>query len=121
MLSYGMKAKNRYFSIETGRSSGLYCGWGGAFSQYTSSNGKINNWNHVVIVYDGNYRFCYLNGRMRSRERLKLDTVPSDLMIGTRLHDTEHSFTGSIRNIAIYDRALTPTEIKLLNRYGMLD
>ena len=122
MLCYGTKNFGKYFCIETNRGKSLYCPWGGKTEAYIS-NGKIElkKWYHFAVVYDGVHRTSYLNGTLQKKDKVKLNTAESELMIGTRLNDTRHCFVGSIRNVAVYNRALSSAEVNVLNKYGLLD
>ncbi len=114
ILSYGRKAFGEYFDIETNRSRALHCAWGEPAS-VLAENIQNNRWNHFAITYDGSERICYLNGKAANVHQTVLKTPASVLMIGARLNDTNHCFKGSIRNVAVYDRALSPDEVKQLS------
>lgn len=122
MLCYGTKNFGKYFCVETNRGKSLSCPWGGKTGAYIS-NGKIelNQWYHFAVVYDGVYRTSYLNGTLQKKDKVKLNTTGTELMIGTRLNDTNHCFMGSIRNVAIYNRPLSSAEVRILNRYGLME
>ena len=118
MLSYGRKIHDQYFDIETNASRALICAWGGDAGAY-AKNIRNQRWNHVVITHDGQYRICYLNGKVTAKHKVYLQTAGSRLMIGTRLNDINHCFAGSIRNVAVYKRALTETEVLQLLKNGL--
>ena len=117
ILSWGRKSFKEYFCIETNKSQSLVCPWGEPRPLLAK---KIMNysWNHLVITYDGNTRTCYLNGKVTATDHVRIITDSTPLMIGTRLNDEKHSFVGGIRNVAIYNRALAPEEIKILKNCG---
>ena len=119
ILSYGIKDFKKYFDIETNRSRNL--GWAWDTNEVPlARNIKNNQWNHFAITYDGKERICYLNGKVSAHFKNDvLNTSATPLMIGTRLNDSNHCFVGSIRNVAIYDRALNSDEIKLLSRSNL--
>ena len=117
ILSWGRKNFKEYFCIETNKSQSLVCPWGEPKALLAK---RIVNysWNHIAITYDGNTRTCYLNGKVDTADRVNMVTASTPLMIGTRLRDENHAFVGGIRNVAIYNRALAPEEIKILKNCG---
>ena len=115
VFSYGTKDFGKYFDIETNRDKVLVCAWGQNKKPFAQSV-DLNKWHHFVIAYDGNTQRCYLDGKETFREKARLQTTPSRLMIGTRLNDTNHCFVGAIRNVAVYDRALSEEEINKIRR-----
>ena len=118
ILSYGTKNFGTYWDIETNRSRILGWAWD-TIQRPLAQNIQNNRWNHFVITYDGNTRICYLNGEVSSTEDIRLNTTATPLMIGTRLNDTNHCFVGNIRNVAIYNRALSRREVEFLRRVNL--
>ncbi|MGJ8654435.1 MAG: LamG-like jellyroll fold domain-containing protein [Opitutaceae bacterium] len=89
-------------------------------------------WQHIVAVWDGTTRRLYVNGAEDATFTQASDAVtgagagPTEafdkfLTFGMRSYGTEQVptldkfFTGQIDDVAIWDRALTPTEIALLS------
>ncbi len=70
-------------------------------------------WNHVVLVRDGTHVAVYLNGNLEPE--ISGDarvTVPPDshrIFLGGR-NDNRFNLEGKLDEVAIFDRALTPTE-----------
>ena len=60
-----------------------------------------------------------VNGTRVSTYQTRLDTDATSLMIGTRLNDSRHCFVGSIRNVTVYNRALSQYEVKDIYRSYM--
>jgi glycerophosphoryl diester phosphodiesterase len=73
---------------------------------------RVNEWLHIVGVYDGFNAMIYLNGEMKDSHELT-GTVNTGQVarLGTSLGSY---FKGSIDNIQIFDRALSDTDIKFL-------
>jgi len=70
-------------------------------------------WHYVVGVYDGGSLDLYIDGvqdATRSASETKIDTT-GVLAIGAR-YDSGHLFSGLIDDVQIYDRALSPEEIR---------
>ena len=73
---------------------------------------KVNEWLHIVGVYDGFNAMIFLNGEMKDSHELEGTVTPGQVArLGTSLGSY---FKGSIDNIQIFDRALSDTEIKFL-------
>ena len=73
----------------------------------------VNKWDHIVAVYDSskNEGFLYGNGELKGVAPNNGHNI-SYLFIGKR-YDNIH-FNGQIDDVRIYNRALSPSEIKLL-------
>ncbi|MCX6691162.1 MAG: type IV pilin [Methanoregula sp.] len=72
----------------------------------------LNTWYHIVLTYDGSYLRLYVNGveekSMALSGTLKVSTT-APLVIGST--GTDKFFNGNLANVAVYKRALTPSEI----------
>ena len=112
VLSYGVKHFGQYFDIETNRGKVLECAWG-EWKKPFAKNITIGEWYHFVLTYDGQTSISYLNGKKTHRAKsIQLKTAKSPLMIGTRLDDRNHCFVGLVRNVAVYDRALSEEDVQ---------
>ena len=112
IFSYGNKDFGQYFDIETNRGKSLGCAWG-KWKKPFAKNISTGKWYHFAITYDGQSSISYLNGRKtHSAKNIQLDTSQTPLMIGTRIGDRRHCFVGLVRNVAVYDRALSPEEVQ---------
>ena len=112
IISYGTKDFGKYFDIETNREKFLGCAWG-KWKKPFAKNISTGEWYHFALTYDGQTSICYLNGRKtHSAKRIRLDTPQTPLMIGTRIGDQNHCFVGLVRNVAVYDRALSEEEVQ---------
>jgi glycerophosphoryl diester phosphodiesterase len=73
---------------------------------------RVNEWLHIVGVYDGSNAMIFLNGEMKDTHSLIGTVNPGQVArLGTSLGSY---FKGSIDNIQIFDRALSDAEIKFL-------
>lgn len=96
-------------------------GWTGGG---TSSKVKVNEWSHIAITYDGEIdqlKF-YLNGNNVRTVNSYLPnggTNSNNLLIG-RGHDLAMpTFNGTIDEVRLFNRALTPEEIKASYNAGL--
>lgn len=77
----------------------------------TNCSTTLNDWNHIVITFDGNTRKLYKNGIQSTQSESSpcgsTATNWSDLFLGME-------YTGSLDDVIIYNRVLTFTEINEL-------
>lgn len=74
-----------------------------------------NQWIHIVVVYQNGYECVYVNGNLIEQKRHQnLNTYKSNVVIGARSGDYSHQFVGYISDVRIYNKILTPEEIKVL-------
>lgn len=74
-------------------------------------------WHNVVCVYDGSYIRLYVDGTAATPTAYSATityTSSNRFCLGTRENGDNH-YTGYIRNVAIYSRALTAAEVTTLN------
>jgi len=84
----------------------------------TSYVAPINQWTHVVVVYDKGTTKTYANGRLvhthtGSGAIGDVDTLRNDFRIGGR-QSTSHHFHGLIDEVRIFSRALGVREVAVL-------
>ncbi|MBN1481164.1 T9SS type A sorting domain-containing protein [candidate division KSB1 bacterium] len=73
---------------------------------------SINEWLHIVGVYDGSHAMIYLNGQLQDSHTLTGNVKPGQIaLIG---QSAGSFFKGSIDNIQIFSRALVDDEIQFL-------
>jgi len=82
---------------------------------------SLDRWNHLAVVYDDalDRMFLHFDGteRMTTVPQSLPVAVGLDLSIGADSQGTDNFFNGDIDDVAIFDRALTDTEIRGLS-YG---
>lgn len=73
----------------------------------------LNQWSHVVGTYDGQNIRVYLNGELGATTsyRGKIDLTQSSLLVGNN-RENSRPFAGSLGDIQIWQKALTPKEIQ---------
>lgn len=78
----------------------------------------INTLYHIAVTFDGNTKKIFINGS-ESNSGLWANTIysgTSPVIIGNRNTSTTNYFKGIIDEVLIYNRALTPEEIKALSQ-----
>lgn len=90
-----------------------------AKSYIYGGNIPLNSWSHVAGTYDGSVMSLYLNGLQIMSQPASGGPITTDskpLMIGVRQVQStatgKSHFNGKIDEVAVYDRALTATEIQ---------
>lgn len=83
---------------------------------YSSSQSTTGQWHHILASWDGSEIKLYQNGvEMDVAEfNMTLNDCYQPLSIGHRAFFDDLHFNGSIDDIGIWDRALTPAEIQAL-------
>jgi hypothetical protein len=76
---------------------------------------SLNTWHHVAGVFDGSTLKVYLDGVQDGTASVVYapDDGPDVLKIGARGDDATVTFSGRLDDAAVYNRALSATEIKL--------
>ncbi|MBN1505589.1 MAG: hypothetical protein JW955_02015 [Sedimentisphaerales bacterium] len=72
-----------------------------------------NTWRHVALVYDGAYRYIYIDGIevIRLASTGQIDASTYNLYIGANSQQADRFFHGLIDDVRIYSRALSPGEV----------
>ncbi len=70
-------------------------------------------WRHVALVYDGMYRYIYIDGVEDARVEStgQIDVSAYNLYIGENSQATGRQLAGAIDDVRIYDRAFSPAEV----------
>ena len=107
-----------YALLVSHQNLGAYLNIGGGrdhtFSAW-SSDGPVtaNVWHHLAFTYDGSVLRVYCDGRIVGTNTVRLSRTPGNglLRIGKRADGYNPSFPGLIRQVRIYNRALSMEEI----------
>ena len=88
----------------------------------------VNNWYHATFIREGNtitngYK-TYMNGVFRGSANTGNWSSSNITVLGSRQYQGDQPFSGNISQVSIYNRALTPQEIKqnfnaTRGRYGI--
>ena len=81
---------------------------------------KMGIWYHVVATYDGVLQKIYVNGAFEAQGSLTgtIATSVAPMSIGRRTASADRYFTGDIDELAIYNRALSASEIATRYKAG---
>ena len=92
--------------------------WGNDVVGCASSGTNLNDgtWHHVVTEYDGSTRQIYIDGVLATFDNPSPINVTrdDDITIGVTHPGNGETFTGTIDNVRIYNRALSQTQIAAL-------
>src|SRR3989344_5209907 len=84
-----------------------------------SQNVTLNAWNHVVVAATGNNGtvICYINGVKNTPISIgTMSGSPTQIQLGFDF--ASEAFRGSLDDVRIYNRALSPTEVAELYKTG---
>ncbi|PCI98598.1 MAG: hypothetical protein COB14_07725 [Alphaproteobacteria bacterium] len=98
--------------------------WGTSSSssavQLNKSNFNLNQWNHVVMTYDGTTRF-YLNDALRGTGAVLNESTRTGGNDFIQFGHAATPFDGMIDDVRIYDRTLSAADISALFAYTGVD
>jgi hypothetical protein len=103
-----------YLGIESAGNSAVFSLSSSASGGTDSISGTINvnEWTHVVGTYDGSTMFIYINGVLKqSTSHTGIYNTTATVFIG-KLDIGSNWLNGTIDEVKIYKRALTPEEIR---------
>jgi len=87
-------------------------------TMYPSGVDFRNSWHHITATWDGTIRSLFLDGILQSSDvPVAPNFTANSFVIGRTLND--QNFSGTLDDIAIYDRALTQIEITALASTGI--
>lgn len=91
-------------------------------TNYTSGLLTLNRWSHVCCTYDQTYRRIYQDGNLKNEQSIGAGTVNFGTLSITDV--SIQSFKGYISSLQIYNKNLSPAEIKqnynvLKSRFGL--
>jgi hypothetical protein len=117
LIGWGPASTGQQFSVLVGTVAGLGTN-GFGVTQYGDSIGFGNNADgkirHGAVVNNGSVYTVYLDGVERGQKTMTTNATSGSVVIGKNPNSAADYFLGSIEDIRIYNRALTPSEILLL-------
>ncbi|NNM28706.1 MAG: LamG domain-containing protein, partial [Akkermansiaceae bacterium] len=77
---------------------------------------RLDQWNHVVLSYDGDWLRLHVNGQVAAEQRIGKKRVPKPggLTFGGRQDGPNFPFRGVVDGIRLYDRALALSQVRAL-------
>jgi hypothetical protein len=110
LVTWGYYGGQRMSAIALkGYSAFFFWGYGADVNGYGGKQPGI--WYHVAFTFDGSVGKLYVNGALESSATLPLNTVSSDLYMGKGQWGGGY-YNGLIDEVAIWNKALTATEIQ---------
>ena len=98
-----------------GNSAGTTYGWDYNNHQITGGTIASGTWVMVTGVYDGTNQILYLNGAQVGSPYVSGSATGTNIMsIGATSNNHSYKWNGLIDDVRIYNRALSPAEIKAL-------
>lgn len=85
---------------------------------------RIDEWMHIVGIFTGNHYEFYVDGKL---EDITEDSTFTDVQQAPPIGASDDqgtiadNFDGNISDVRIYNRALSPSEVKHLHRIGSVD
>jgi hypothetical protein len=94
---------------------GSRAGWHRATSPTPLSRGR---WYHLAATFDGKQLTLYVDGKEAATDAFegKVEPSPFPLVIARGPYDRARIFTGDIDEVTVFDRALSPDEVRDLAR-----
>lgn len=79
-----------------------------------------NDWYFFTLTYDGTNLSTFINGKFVSQKAVNLNTIGSIFRIGQRISgdNLKEGFKGTVDDIGIWNRVLTPEEISAMYTPG---
>ncbi|UPV75242.1 laminin G [Halorussus limi] len=84
-------------------------------SYFGASEVPVGEWSQVTATYNGTHRTIYVNGTQVGTDRIGNRIVDwnGQLRLGSGYSgETRHAYNGAIDEVRIFDRALTPEEVR---------
>lgn len=107
MDSYALSLQDHQFTFTVALPGGQ---WGKTVD--VKSPAILNVWTHLVGVFDGEWAYLYVNGKLAGKAQAKGKLQQSDRPICIGYHPSWNAFRGLIRQIQIYDVALDESQVQ---------
>tara|TARA_Y100001970_G_scaffold82189_1_gene104073 strand:+ start:2282 stop:3601 length:1320 start_codon:yes stop_codon:yes gene_type:complete len=118
IAGWGNDATNQLFDvrINNNKISWHHYGSGELAGSTTLS---ANTWYHIVASYDGTTQKLYVNGSLDGSQNRSLNTGTGNVKIGRQPDWNGQYFYGFIDEVAIWDEALTASEVSSIYASGV--
>lgn len=83
---------------------------------FTTTHWKDDDWNHVVVTYDGTTRKAYVNGQPETQSGASNYYIHNadNCWLWNRSYNNNYPFNGSLSDLRIYATALSADDVKSL-------
>jgi hypothetical protein len=88
---------------------------GGTLTMFSSTPMILNQWNHLAVTYNNQQGILYQNGNKVANATGTYIAGSNDFNIG---YIVSEYFEGNLDEVRIYNRALSPTEVKQLYEFA---
>ncbi len=97
--------------------------YGGGYGDDILETGfwEVDVWHHICLTYDGTTARLYADGIEVASGAKNWNLVLNRAHIGRQVNDTAEFWDGSVDEVALFDRALTDTEILNIYTNGLGD
>lgn len=94
----------------------LYMNSKASTAGFTTTHWKDDNWNHVVVTYDGTTRKAYINGEAETQSGASNYYIHNadNCWLWNRSYNNSYPFNGSLSDFRIYATALSADDVKSL-------
>lgn len=90
-------------------------------TNFSHSTYVANQWNHIVMTYDGTNIRSYINGSLKDTVPVALDTLSTGTFyLGRGMNSTYTYFSGQIDDLRIYNYPLSADQVKLVFNNGAM-
>lgn len=90
----------------------------GSYQEYGKGAYTVGAWNHYVITYDGAIAKGYVNNVATPENTVTLSTGTTNTFKIGNVPYNVGNFNGKISNVAVYNSALTPSQVSTLFNFG---
>jgi len=102
--------------VQFGYNNGLQVGAINGAAAIPFEGELLSDWHHVLGTYDGQFAKLYVDGQLVNETAVEYTLSPSNqlLLFGNEANNLARYFYGSLDDIGIWNRALTPEEVQEL-------
>jgi len=111
----GSGTKGEAFGMQLGAEPHAWFFWGSE-SDFNTVVEPGSGWQSHVLTFNGSEVVYYIDGAPCAEQTMRLNTTATSLLIGKHPNH-EMFFKGSIDDVRIYNRALSPDEVKALYEF----
>lgn len=106
--------QSSYAALMYGKSNfGAMAHGDGAVDLPFKSIPEKGKWHQLTVTFDGALENVYVDGELNTQQPLTLYVQNGDILIGASGEESEN-LTGYIASAKLYNKALTPTEVRIL-------